>query len=583
MNELLNKLKSNSFINSEVGMLTIAVTILVLILYIFILVMKFKKKSKFRKKYKQIVASYMELKELPINQLLNKIEKIGVSNVTYAKLYEEKKKTFVDLTLNEIDSFQNEIDHVYSCLRSLRGKKLDSAINNCNVKLQALSENVHNFYNSLKEITKEDDEARNHAFKTKESLRECRALYNEHLDELCYNESVFISIFDDIDSSFLKFEEYLDKGQFDLANDLINQLDETIIRLKEDLTQMPRIAAFTTQVLPKRLNAVIDTYNMMRSDGFPLHSLKITNTINDIKNELGVIKERLNYLEYEGINEIAAQLSESIDVVSDKLQKEKAARAEFDKNCNQIYFEVEDLERRFLKIKRGSVDILKVYLPTENFVQVLEELQQNITRLSMHKRDLDTYIHSSTPQPYSVLLEKMKVLEQQRKVVATLIDDYNQSFEDMKNEVESLYTKCVNSILKIKETESMIIDCQVDAFINKYIDRIDEIRQTLYQISQTISTQPIDVLAIRHQFSMIEPQVEEFINEIDEQVTHCRYAEKAILLANKYYGDFAEVKQVVDQAEVHFANAEFTYAMDITIELIQRKHPGVYNQELKNL
>lgn len=570
------------FANSDVGTITFFVVAFVILFFTSISFLKYKKEVKLLKKVNQIKDMYDEAVKLPIDQQLAIIEKIGKFNAAYAQIYVEKNKIYNNLKLIDIDPFNDEISKLENELKTRKRKKIEKTINNYFVKVQALSEKVMNFYFSLKEVTKEDEDARSRAFKVRESLRECRALYNKNQDALCYNEKVFMDIFDDIDSSFIRFDEYLDQGKFDQANDLLGQLEDTIFRLKEDLTQMPKIAAFATQVLPKRLNEVIDTYNYLRGEGYPLHSLRITNTINDIKNELATIKEQLNFLEYEGLGELCHELSESIEVVRVKLQKEKNARNEFDKNCNYIYHEVEDLERRFIKIKRGSADIYKIYKPEDAYTKLLDDLQHEISVLSMYKRDLDTYIHSSTPQPYSILLEKLKILDQQKKVVNTMVDEYSQFITDMKNEVEEIYESCMNYTLRVKECESSIIDCNVESFYLKYQDRTSDLLSKLYQLRQTVLTQPIDVVEARKILLTVEPIIEDYFEEVDEQLSYCRYAERAIIFANQYYGDFKDVRNVVDRAEVHFANAEFAIAMDITIEIIEKLQPGVYNHKLSN-
>lgn len=574
--------KFYEFSNSEVGLITLIVTTFIVLLFTFISFMSYKRQVKYKKRVKQIREIYDEIIKLPINQQLSIIEKIGKFNPKYAQIYTEKIKTYNNLKAVDIEPFSEELNGLDNILKTKKRKKLEKGLNNYYVKVQVLNEKVMSFYLSLKEVTKEDEEARTRAFKIRESLRECRALYNQNQDALCYNEKVFMDIFDDIDSSFLRFDEYLDQGKFDVANDLLGQLDDTIYRLKDDLTQMPKIAAFATQVLPKRLNEVIDTYNLLRSEGYPLHSLKITNSISEIKNQLANIKEQLNFLEYEGLGELCHDLSDRIENVRVKLAKEKSARSDFDKNCNTIYHEVEELERRFIKIKRGSVEIFKIYTPDPSFIKLIDDMQNEVSILSMYKRDLDTYIHSSTPQPFTILLNKLNILDGQKKVVNTMVDDYSQNFTDMKSEVEEIYDFCMSSTLRVKECESAIIDCQVDAFYLKYKSRTQELLDSLFKLRNIILSQPINVVDARKILLYVEPLLETYFEEVDEQISYCRYAEKAIIFANQYYGDFQDVRTVVNRAEVHFANAEFTFAMDITIEILEKLHPGVYNQNLSN-
>ena len=154
----------------------------------------------------------------------------------------------------------------------------------------------------------------------------------------------------------------------------------------------------------------------MRSEGYPLHSLKITNSISEIKNQLANIKEQLNFLEYEGLGELCHDLSDRIENVRVKLAKKNQLEVILIRTVT-LYHEVEELERRFIKIKRESVEIFKIYTPHPSFIKLIDDMQNEVSILSMYKRDLDTYIHSSTPQPFTILLNKLNILDGQRKLL----------------------------------------------------------------------------------------------------------------------------------------------------------------------
>ena len=157
--------KFYEFSNSEVGLITLIVTTFIVLLFTFISFISYKRQVKYKKRVKQIREIYDEIIKLPINQQLSIIEKIGKFNPKYAQIYTEKIKTYNNLKAVYIEPFSEELNGLDNILKTKKRKKLEKGLNNYYVKIQVLNEKVMSFYLRLKEVTKEDEEARTRAFK----------------------------------------------------------------------------------------------------------------------------------------------------------------------------------------------------------------------------------------------------------------------------------------------------------------------------------------------------------------------------------------------------------------------------------
>jgi septation ring formation regulator EzrA len=109
-------------------------------------------------------------------------------------------------------------------------------------------------------------------------------------------------------------------------------------------------------------------------------------------------KERLNDIE----NQIA--------IIKSQLTKEISDKTSFEETCSVLYKKTIELEKAFLKVSSLLPEVRKIYVINETQEANLVSLKTNMDTLGNSKRQLDTFIHSGTRQPYSVLREKLEEL-----------------------------------------------------------------------------------------------------------------------------------------------------------------------------
>ena len=82
----------------------------------------------------------------------------------------------------------------------------------------------------------------------------------------------------------------------------------------------------------------------------------------------------------------------------------------------------------------------------------------------IQKRMLDSFTHSSTRQPYSVLVEKMMQLKEEFEVTEQLLGHYFTHIDSLRTDAENAHGLIKVLFFELKKAEAKLREMQVEAF-----------------------------------------------------------------------------------------------------------------------
>lgn len=101
-----------------------------------------------------------------------------------------------------------------------------------------------------------------------------------------------------------------------------------------------------------------------------------------------------------------------LDSFLSAFETEKEAKIQFEKEQANTSDNTYELEKDFAKLNRSLPEYKEIYIIDDSYLEQIHLIQEDIQRMSAIKRDLDSFIHSSTKQPYSLLLKKCLIFNQ---------------------------------------------------------------------------------------------------------------------------------------------------------------------------
>lgn len=505
--------------------------------------------------------------------MINRLEFISSHNILYVQIHQQYLERF-----NSILNIQDK--QCYIAINSL--KELIQAKNYRGIKeiIESTKTSVGDYDKLVKalsddlwQLLKPDEEIRQQAVKEKEKLRNLRDEFNAHYTELKSLEESFDLVFGAIEKLFSEFEELLDAAKYDEAGEKLPPIAKLLDAMTSMMGDLPFLTTMATSVIPARIGELQTTYDELEREKYPLHHLQIKVTVEKMRQELGDIGARLRDFRLDGIRHELDEMADVIDIFFRQFEEEKEAKALFDKGQMHISDNTYELEKEFAKLKRFLPEYKNIYVIDEKYLDQLALIQNDIDRMSAIKRDLDTFIHSSTRQPYSILLKKMRDLQSEMKKITTTLDDFHRYLTSLKADSEQVYKEIREYFVKLKEAEYAIREINVQALSDYLSLGFRQAYEYLDSLNELILAQPIDVRRLDSLFAQARDHIDALLADVATEEELSVRAEEAIVYANQYRVDFSMVRSSLTVAENSFQEGDFARASAEALSVIKKMRP----------
>ena len=165
---------------------------------------------------------------------------------------------------------------------------------------------------------------------------------------------------------------------------------------------------------------------------------------------------------------------------------------------------------------------------------------------------------------------------------ATLSDKLNAACRDENRaieQVEKLYLTLHDVQVKLRKYRLPNIGSNFEQDMRNGYAELHDVEHYLDQV-------PLDIDRLNGALNTAIDHIYKLHNRVNQLVGSANMVENAIVYANKYRSSYPEVDSELTRAELCFKNGEYTQALTISIQMIEKIHPGSYeslirSQELK--
>ena len=199
---------------------------------------------------------------------------------------------------------------------------------------------------------------------------------------------------------------------------------------------MPNICVTIQSVIPEKLASLENKYEELLSSGYPLHHLLVKGNIEDMRRELNILTNSVQKFELDGVNERLDGMLAQIDDYFNSFEKEKDARVSFESDCDKVYSYANSIDKKYIRLCNSLPEVKKIYVISEEENAKIGAIKVLVNKAGATKRSLDTFIHSVTKQPYTILVEKMNLLNDESNSTSQAIDDFDRYLLSLKNDSE---------------------------------------------------------------------------------------------------------------------------------------------------
>ncbi len=507
-------------------------------------------------------------------QYVKRLEIISRTNLLYVDTHTKFVKRFKEIRDHLDANAQRRVNDIKDLYYDHKIKLVKQELPKVLKTVEDYEKEVNILNNDLLKVIKPEENCRQSSLSLKEQLRRVRQDYYAKQSDLTLVNDSFVEVFKYVDSLFEDFEAYVEAAQYDEANAVLPKIDEIIKELAKILVTIPDLCTLVTTIVPEKLISLENAYQTMTEDKYPLHHLCVKQSISEIKKEVDLLTKRIKHFDLEGVRTKLDDISYQIDEYFKLFEEEKAARVDFEQNNENVYNTVGTIEKSFIKLCNTIPEVSKVFVISEEQHNKINFIQSEINRVGALKRTLDTFIHSATKQPYSLLLKKMNELKSSSESIISEIEDFNQYIVSLKEDSENAYNLVYEFFTKIVEAEKRVDQINIQSVTEKYRVPFDHMYELLNSVYKCLIVQPINVEQVNREVGEIKELGNSLLDDGQVKQDHNMMvlAENAIVYANSDRFHLSDINELVKHAEEYFRAGEFENAYTTVGDALKRVH-----------
>lgn len=503
-------------------------------------------------------------------QYIKRIENISQTNLLYVNIHMSFNRRFKEIRDKSDAEAQTMVNHLKDLLTERAYKELKEVLPEARRVLATYDDLVNQLDADLITVIKPEEDCRQRSLTLKEKLRDIRQDYYVKQADLTLVVPSFESVFATIEERFKDFESYVESAQYDDAENLLKKLEPVIVQLGKVLKDMPSICITIQAVIPDKLASLSDRYDEMVAAGYPLHHLLYKSTIENLANRLQGISKRVQNFDLAGVQQELDAILAQIDEYFTAFEKEKDARVIFERDCDSVYRQDSSVENKYIRLCNAISDIRKIFVISSEEQSNLDAIKNYINKAGATKRSLDTYIHSSTKQPYTVMLEKLNALREEAEESSTAIDDFSHYLMSLKSDSESALQLIGSYFEKLQTAKEGVNAIDLEPTYSKYDPRIETLLDTIDEAYTTLRKTPIDVAKVNGLVASFTQETDALVSEINEDLALMDRANHAILYGNRARKDLSVVAGTLEQAEGFYHQGKFKSAYDTALVAVRQ-------------
>ena len=534
-------------------------------------------KNKLRRQIRELDRRFQYLHALLIGQdaqYVKRLEIISRSNLLYVEIHTKFLKRFKEVRDKHDAHAQSTINHLKDLADEKKFKTLKAALTDGKDLISAYENEVNTLNNDLLQVVRPEEECRQASLSLKERLRGIKQDYYSKQSDLQLMSSSFEEIFQYIDSLFSEFEENIERAQYDDANAILPKIDKILREMQNAMSELPNLCATVLTYIPDKIASLENAYEIMQQDDYPLHHLCVSSSIKEMRAKVAQLTVRIKRFDVRGVSSELDDIISRIDEFFALFEDEKKARQVFEEKNELVYQTVNTIERRFIKLCNTIPEVDNIYIINDDHKSAINSIQNSINKLGALKRSLDTFIHSSTKQPYSLLVNKMNELEEASKTVIASLDEFDKYIASLRINSEKAYHLLFKYYEKVREGEKTIRNIDIQKITEKYSDKINHFYDLLEEVNHLLLTSPIDVDKINKSVNELQDIDNELFDNgsISQDYNLMLLAENGILYANRDRHRLSDLDVLIKQAENLFDNGEFENSYVVIGNALKKIH-----------
>ncbi len=552
--------------------------ITLIIVLIILGVLKSRKKKKYKKILEDLDYQKNRLDTSPVGPELAKIESY-TNNEKLEVLYKNWKERLNDIKEIQIPKITDMLIEAEYSLSKTDYKSTMYKIAKLEMEIYKVRATSAFLLNEIKDITNSEERNRASITKLKSKYRELFEKFEETQNEYGSFAKVVSMQFENIAKRFEDFETLMEENEYTEVPSILKVIEELLKHMEVVIEELPSIVLIAEGILPKKIEEIMEIYNKMVTEGYPLDYLNVEYNVEEAKKKIADILDRAKVLNLEDSLFDLKVLTEYFENLFTDFEKEKVIKSDYEDANKTLHTKLKKINLLVKDIFEQIDDLKQMYSLNEIDIKALYEVKDDLEKLN---EDYNTLIsHTSNHSfAYSKLTEEIETLvirlsEIENKLDSTLNIIGNMHDDEMRArqqlaEVEDL----------LKNAQKQIRSFNLPVIPNRYYVELKEAKEAMKEIIKELDKKPITIETLNTRVDTARDLALKLYGKTKEMMKTAMFAEMAIVYGNRYRSSEKDLDRNLTYAEMLFAKGEYKKSLELSINSLNRIEPGIYDKLL---
>ena len=552
----------------------IVIAVLVVLLITWLIIQKIRT-NKYKKQLQEMEVRYNKIKSVPLSFKLNKA--VAISRVDPNAMQKVAK------TKDDFDKAEANLKQISQTLADTEDEILMGKLKRAKGDLDDLSENIKLGERQVKaldefldSILEKETVQRQEVTELKNRFRDLKEDAQEHSSQLNYSWDAIQTAFTDIEKMFSAFEEWMYASDFAKASEELTNIKNGLDRLDTTIHQLPTLLQDTRGVVPKMAEVLHQDYAENRDRGVYLKHLEVEKNLKAITGNLKKDLESLKACDPTGVAEHLedykkriAQMDEAVKKESESFDQLVAMQTE----TNQVYTEAQDT----VAYLKTQIDRSGSRLGIESLTAGIDEAAKELEAVESTKPELDEMV-SSGKYPASELLMKFQKINDQLTLTNSRLTEVRTRIDSASGDEDRAKKQLVKLQVIVNQMAVSIRKYKLPSISAQYEEDMNKAGNYIFSLEKLINESPINVDLLNATLKEAIDYIYTLHNNVNNVVGAVVMVEKTIVFGNRYRSTYADIDSELTRAELAFHNGQYTEALNIAIDTIEKIYPVNYKK-----
>ncbi|WP_276885354.1 septation ring formation regulator EzrA [Allobaculum stercoricanis] len=554
-------------------MVYIAIAILILIL--ISVVSRMTKKGRVAKNLAQLEMDVEAIRSNHLQDKFSKAEAIAKANEDLQERVGDIRPKY-EICIESVNTCENLYEKAFDYFSRHKYKKALRAMDEVEAVLYDTEERINIVEQSLDQILSRETEVKTKADKVIEQVAAQEKQYEQVRESLLGGQSFIEERLNNLKSMQADLESQIEQSQFNLAKEIIDQLDEQCKLFDSYCKEYPSLYQRAKVDIPAGIEQVKQLIANFEEDKIDPSYLNVDDKLDAIQNALDTA---LNHLDSGDLEQAAPQIdaiTDQILALQDDITLEQSAFHQIQSNLESNFNVVDDVERELNEITRLYASI-KDRFGLEDWTKRFAKAREQMEVLKKQKDEIQEQLKTS--EYFSV-----ELMDGYRNF-SLKIEDFGKEVSDMKELLvgaSSDDSRARKQLIKLQlilnEVRLNTSMRQLPAISASFNEDLEEGEKKIANVQAILEKSPLDVNELNENLQEAIDFIYKLYSNATNLVGVAVMVENAIVFGNRFRSSYPALDSDLTKAEICFQNGEYTRALKIAIQAIETLHPGIYEK-----